>query len=180
MGRQGLPQVDPLTWARVERAAELAVWRARASADAGLLNRDDMRQEALIAAWLAIEHDADCCDTYLATRAHGAVVDALRRASWVPRSEYGNVELAVISADGAQHVAELIERAFHAADESVGGLSARRVVRGLQALPEPLRTVASMFGDGADPVDVARALGVSESRVSQLRGELRRWVSRRL
>ncbi|HWH73191.1 MAG TPA: hypothetical protein VNV16_02885, partial [Methylibium sp.] len=64
--------------------------------------------------------------------------------------------------------------------EAVASIHARRVLEQLRRLPDQQVLVAGMLAEGIDGAEIGRRLGVSTSRVSQIKAELEAWVRKRL
>lgn len=171
-----------MTWDEIERIVRIAaapLWQAIETSAANSLTREDVLQEGCIAAWLALERVPGSVAGYLVIRARGAMVDAMRRASWVPRSAYDDDDQVRIvssdSQDADEQPLELIQ-----VDDAIGSIAARRVLEQLQRLPDQQVIVAGMLAEGAAPTAIAERLGVSTSRVSQIKSQLEAWARKLL
>ncbi len=170
-----------VTWRELERLLRIAERPLRAQIYVaemrGHITREDVLQEGRIAAWLALERVPGSLPGYLVIRARGAMVDAMRKASWVPRGAYGEEEQAVMvtaDSDDGQPLHPIQP------DEAVASIHVRRLVEQLQRLPDQQVLVAGLLADGKTPTEIAAQLGVSVPRVSQIKAELEEWVRRRL
>lgn len=131
------------------------------------LTRDDMLQEGRLAVWLAgrdgrIPAEPEHRRRYLLRRALGAMRDA-NRTAW------------------RQQPMEADEYRDHDAPDTAGPeatLQLRELIALLarRASPRVARCIG-LLAEGNDDAEVARAMGVSPSRVSQMRKEARRLVA---
>jgi len=172
-----------VTWDEIERIVRIAAHplRARifASERARDLAREDVLQEGRLAVWLALERVPGSLPGYLVTRARGAMSAALRDASWVPRDLQSSEEQHQMIDAGSLGEDE---QPLHPIQpcEAVASIHARRVLEQLQRLPDQQIMVAGMLAEGLDGAEIGRRLGVSTSRVSQIKAELQDWVRKRL
>lgn len=172
-----------MTWDEIERIVRIAAHPLRARIFASERARDlaseDVLQEGRVAVWLALERVPGSLPGYLVIRARGAMADAMRDASWVPRSAYDDDDQVQMvssdSHDADEQPLELIQ-----VDDAIGSIAARRVLEQLQRLPDQQVVVAGMLAEGAAPTAIAERLGVSTARVSQIKAELEEWVRKRL
>lgn len=123
-------------------------------------------------------------EAYAVTRIKGAVIDAIRGSDWVPRKarersrRTGEPVVALVSLDGVR-VSGHGSTAERVADESVklpgfdmlADEQRREMLLSLNALPEREKLIITQhYFHGTQLADIARVLGVTESRVSQLHG----------
>lgn len=158
--------------AMIEAAARRAVrraWRLRPIAG---YDRDDALQDGRIGAWQALRW--------------GEPRDAVQRANIMAGAAYrqildGRTMRWDATAGGARDT-DLADR--HAGDEPSQPAAAPELLAvadtlaAIARLREPLPRVAAMLIEGDAPSEIAGAFGVSASRVSQWRGELRAIVAR--
>lgn len=125
--------------------------------------RDDLLQEGRLALWLAragnkVPDEPEHARRYLARRASGAMLDSVRAARrQIPKYEKDAQELMIGSESDPTarlRMKDMIDRL---------------VQKGSGTLLE----CVDMLVAGHEPKEVAQSLGVSESRVSQLRREAR-------
>lgn len=161
-----------MTWDEIERVVCIAAAPLRPQMAASDLDRDDVLQEGRIAVWLALERVPGSVAGYLVVRARGAMQDAMRRASWVPRSAYDDEQVRMVADDGSSHPAQPCE--------AVASIHVRRVIDQLQRLPDQQVVVAGLLADGKSPTEIAAQIGVSVPRVSGIKAQLEEWVRRRL
>lgn len=146
------------------RAAERTVRRLMRGQYVGF-DRDDLLQEGRLAAWLArsegrMPAEPEHARRYLARRTQGAMLD------------YGRAVRRQIPANALELTPEADTRAH--APEPEARLRLRDAVARLATRGSaPLWVCIDMLASGAEGVEVAAHLGVSESRVSQLRREAR-------
>jgi len=124
-------------------------------------------------------------EAYAIPRIKGAVIDAIRAADWVPRKarqrarENGEQLVALVSMD-QDHDSEYGERMSTAekiADDRLPEPGAelmvaedkRELIGTLNRLPEREKMIVTLhYFEGVALQDIAKSLGVTESRVSQL------------
>lgn len=158
--------------AMIEAAARRAVrraWRLRYVAG---YDRDDALQDGRIGAWQALRacevQDAEHRLNIAALAGYRQIVDG-RRHRWAATA--GGTRDADYPAMREQH-----EPSQPAAAPQL--LAVADTLAAIARLREPLPRVAAMLIEGDDPGEIAGAFGVSPSRVSQWRGELRALVAR--
>ncbi len=124
-------------------------------------------------------------EAFAIPRIKGAVIDAIRAADWVPRKarqrarETGE-QLAVLvsmdedrSTDSSDRIPAAERLADHGAPEPGSALmeseDKRELMGTLNRLPERERMIVTLhYFEGVPLQEIARSLGVTESRVSQL------------
>ena len=155
--------------AMIEAAARRAVrraWRLRHVAGYG---RDDAMQDARIGAWQAL---ARCGALDDEGRANVMTVAAYRQIIDGRRMRWG-----VGGGGKYEHDLDDAPEAVQP-DCAQEMLAVGDTLAAIGRLREPLPRVAAMLIEGDDPGEIAGAFGVSASRVSQWRGELRAIVAR--
>lgn len=130
------------------------------------LTRDDLMQEGRIALWVAqqlgrVPEEADHRRRYVIARVTGAMRDANRRA-------WRQQPMGVDELDDARHHAETTG----AGPDAI--LQMREFIGHIAARSPGLRRCLEALADGMAVGEVAASLGVSPSRISQLRREARR------
>jgi RNA polymerase sigma factor for flagellar operon FliA len=119
-------------------------------------------------------------EAFAMPRVKGAVVDAIRAGDWVPRKARitGSPVMALVSIDGGHSDGDGDRSAAHGlADEAVpmpgdallAAERAHELMGFLNRLPERERMIVTLhYFQGVQLAKIARSLGVTESRVSQL------------
>lgn len=149
------------------RAAERTVRRLMRGQYVGF-DREDLLQEGRLAAWLArsegrMPAEPEHARRYLARRTQGAMLD------------YGRAVRRQLPANALELTPETDLRAH--TPEPEARLRLRDAVARLAARGSaPLWACIDLLASGTEPADVAAHLGVSESRVSQLRKRAREIV----
>jgi len=156
--------------AMIEAAARRAVRRAWHLRPVAGYDRDDALQDGRIGAWQALRgcevQDAEHRLNIAALAGYRQIVDG-RRHRWSA------------TAGGVRAVDELLQH--HEPSQPAAApelLAVADTLAAIGRLREPLPRVAAMLIEGDDPGEIAGAFGVSASRVSQWRGELRALVAR--
>src|SRR5512143_104540 len=137
----------------------------------GMTTADDVAQNAALGLCDAVARSTEDhpCDTYLAARIKGEIYDQMRRVSWGPRAQSGSgpeqqpLPFADLTAfDPAEE--DDLEAAEARADLFLltNRIKAAVTTRELDVLRE-------LFLDERTEKDVAEEMGVSESRVSQIK-----------
>jgi len=149
------------------RAAERTVRRLMRGQYVGF-TRDDLLQEGRLAVWLArrdgrVPDEPEHARRYLTRRTQGAMLD------------YGRAVRRQLPANALELTPETDLRAH--TPEPEARLRLRDAVARLAARGSaPLWACIDLLASGTEPADVAAHLGVSESRVSQLRKRAREIV----
>lgn len=131
-------------------------------------------------------------EAFAVPRIKGAVVDAIRAADWVPRKarqrsrDTGQAVAVLVSLDGQRGTGESdgtsVERI---ADDSLplpgtellAAEQRRELMVALNGLPERERLIVTLhYFHGTQLAEIAKSLGVTESRVSQLHGRALRML----
>lgn len=148
--------------------------------------REDLMAAGMMGLWDAVSrhgHDAqtDKFDWYVRVRIRGAILDELRAQDWLPRRARANGTTARVFF--LDEVSEFTSRdgvgggwENHLSDPGEGPESSalrsgavRAVGRALSALPDREQRVLRLhYQRGVKFLDIARELGVSEPRISQL------------
>ena len=130
-------------------------------------------------------------EAYAVPRVRGAIIDAIRASDWVPRKarqrsrRTGEPVAALVSLDGGRADGESDSHADKLADDGcpIPGadlLSAERrqeLILTLNRLPEREKMIVTQhYFHGVQLAAIARQLGVTESRVSQLHGRALRML----
>ncbi len=130
-------------------------------------------------------------EAYAVPRVRGAIIDAIRASDWVPRKarqrsrRTGEPVAMLVSLDGARTDGESDSHADKLADDGcpIPGadlLSAERrqeLIITLNRLPEREKMIVTQhYFHGVQLAEIARQLGVTESRVSQLHGRALRML----
>ena len=130
-------------------------------------------------------------EAYAVPRVRGAIIDAIRASDWVPRKarqrsrRTGEPVAALVSLDGGRTDGEWDSHADKLADDGcpIPGadlLSAERrqeLILTLNRLPEREKMIVTQhYFHGVQLAEIARQLGVTESRVSQLHGRALRML----
>jgi DNA-directed RNA polymerase specialized sigma24 family protein len=139
-------------------------WRASRGLSPGL-TRDDLLQEGRLALWLAerdgrVPTDPKHAHAYLARRALGAMQDANRCAWRQQPPTVGELTPDTPTREACEQPDTIAQ---------MRQVIARIATHG----SEQLKRCVELLCTGADPQDAARALHVSESRISQLRAQAR-------
>ena len=160
-------------------AVSCAVGRA-ARRRHGSLGYDDLYQigaEAVLKAKIDETMDPPQRHVYLERRAWGAMIDATRSAF---RSvSLTGFDITVGSSEDDPTEMTVID--YTAADPGSAPdrlAAVHEACARIERMPEPCPTVATMSADGADCEEIAAALGVSISRVSQHRATIRKVIER--
>lgn len=156
-----------LTWADLRQEAMLAVWQQRARVRPGASEQQVKR--------------------YLARRALGAVIDAVRHdaaADGITRGTdaagrrcyrgQGVLRLDGLSPDERPALADPPDRSA----DPLGLAIVAQALAAIQRMPAPLPTVAAMSIAGATGEQIAKFLGVTGSAVSQARAKLAKRLRR--
>lgn len=155
----------------IERAAGIAMRRSLRLRPIVGYTPDDALQDARIGVWRAldVQRDADD-DEYLSLLVLAGYRDILD----------GRSQRYSVSAGGARegNLADVPEPTYPCTAPEL--LAVAGALAAIERLREPLPRVAAMLIEGDDPCEIAGAFGVSASRVSQWRGELRAIVARAL
>lgn len=143
----------------------MCAWRASRGLSPGL-TRDDMLQEGRLALWLAerdgrVPADPLHASHYLARRVLGAMQDA-NRAAWRQQPPTVNELTPDTPTRDSPEAPDAVAQ-MHEALERIVSRGTAQLVRCLELL-----------ADGQDDASASRALGVSKSRISQLRQQARR------
>ncbi len=122
--------------------------------------------------WLALRSHPDASLTYVRIRVHGAMIDELRRQDWLSRRrrQKGGYEVGYLGdlppgcEDPADPTAPRAIEVLSACDEvsHILGRAHRKLTEAEASI------VALYYAQGASFVDIARKLGKSEPRISQL------------
>ena len=131
-------------------------------------------------------------EAYAVPRVRGAVIDAIRASDWVPRKarqrsrRTGEPVAALVSLNGGRSEGEFdgsaAERiADHDAPipgaELLAGERRQELIATLNRLPEREKMIVTLhYFHGVQLAEIARQLGVTESRVSQLHGRALRML----
>lgn len=131
-------------------------------------------------------------EAFAVPRIKGAVIDAIRSSDWVPRKarqrsrNTGEPVAVLVSLDGQRSNGESDgSSADRIADESLplpgmellAAEQRRELVVALNDLPERERLIVTLhYFHGTQLAEIARSLGVTESRVSQLHGRALRML----
>lgn len=123
-------------------------------------------------------------EAFAVPRVKGAIVDAIRASDWVPRKarqkarQTGEPLVLLVSMDESRASEDgdrsTVERlADHTAeepgDELVAAEGRHELMGSLNSLPERERMIVTLhYFQGVQLVEIAKSLGVTESRVSQL------------
>jgi len=137
----------------------------------------DIRAAAFLGAWLvALRHpegDPERLRRYAIARIKGAVLDELRRLDWAPRrARAGNYASPVVYLDdvGFGELAAALSATPETESDLDDLARVERLYEALARLPERDRMILlEVEVKERRPVDLARELGVSEARISQLR-----------
>ncbi len=150
------------------------------------VSMDDIRSAAMCGLFDALRRDGvergPAFHAYVRTRIRGAIIDELRRHDWLSRSERREendkrdtdaVRTTVVAIDDirADRVEQLFDAAAVPADRVLEARLDRDAVRrAVRALPARERLVVNLYYlEDVSLTDIARQLGVTLSRVSQLR-----------
>jgi RNA polymerase sigma factor for flagellar operon FliA len=175
-----------LTWyPMVERIAR------RAAATYGLpqgVDTDDLVSSGVLGlaeAWDRFDHERGVAfEAFAIPRVKGAIVDSIRASDWVPRKarekarRTGESLLQLVSIDDGQSSGEgdssvterISDEGIPAPGEELLAAEGRRELMGsLNRLPEREKMIVTLhYFQGVQLAEIARSLGVTESRVSQL------------
>jgi RNA polymerase sigma factor (sigma-70 family) len=150
------------------------------------LEREDLYQVARIALWQAGNKPPD----YQTVIARSAMQDELRRHRWIGRGKNSPMQEMVsydsFAAQPGGSASEpdasdsgLPEDFFGTTDCLAASMVAvRQCIAGFGRLTERQRDVLGALASGMHQAEVARTLGISEKRVSQLVGDLRAVIAR--
>lgn len=158
------------------RAAERSVRRILRGQYSGY-TRDDLLQEGRLAAWVVrqagrVPDDPEHARRYLARRTQGAMLDHVRACRRQLPQNTVELELQLETQLEAQRQHHLPPSL--AMPDPTAGLRVRDVMRLLRRSgSERLLDCVRLLAAGHDPAEVAATLGVSDSRVSQLRRRAR-------
>jgi RNA polymerase sigma factor FliA len=129
-------------------------------------------------------------EAYAVPRIRGAVIDAIRASDWVPRKarqrarNTGEQVAVLVSLDGGRNDGD-DSQATQLADESapvpgaalLAGERKEELLENLKGLPEREKMIVTQhYFHGVQLATIARELGVTESRVSQLHGRALRML----
>jgi RNA polymerase sigma factor for flagellar operon FliA len=130
-------------------------------------------------------------EAYAVPRVRGAIIDAIRASDWVPRKarqrsrRTGEPVAALVSLDGGRDRDDESNVAERIADdgcpvpgaEMLAGERRQELVASLNRLPEREKMIVTLhYFHGVQLAEIARQLGVTESRVSQLHGRALRML----
>jgi len=130
-------------------------------------------------------------EAYAVPRVRGAIIDAIRASDWVPRKarqrsrRTGEPVAMLVSLDGARTDGESNSHADKLADggcpipgaEMLALEQRHELVATLNRLPEREKMIVTLhYFHGVQLAEIARQLGVTESRVSQLHGRALRML----
>ncbi len=136
---------------------------------------DDLYQigaEAVLRTQMNGEMDPPQRHVYLEMRARGAMLDAVRTAyrhGFLIDAPAGEVDADPTEAN---------EPDLGASPERIAAV--HEACACIERMPEPYPTIAAMAAGGADVEEIAAALGVSPSRVSQRRAQIRKLLEKHL
>jgi RNA polymerase sigma factor (sigma-70 family) len=134
------------------------------------LEKEDLYQVGRIAIWQAGPDKPPSHQTVIARK---AMIDELRRHRWIKRAAYGTAPMDMQSYDDWGTVPDG-STDCHAASL----VAVRQCIAGFGRLTERQRDVLGALASGMHQAEVARTLGISEKRVSQLVADLRAVVAR--
>ena len=130
-------------------------------------------------------------EAYAVPRVRGAIIDAIRASDWVPRKarqrsrRTGEPVAMLVSLDGGRNSDDSDGGADRIADdgcpvpgaELITGERRHEMVATLNRLPEREKMIITLhYFHGVQLAEIARQLGVTESRVSQLHGRALRML----
>jgi RNA polymerase sigma factor for flagellar operon FliA len=130
-------------------------------------------------------------EAYAVPRVRGAIIDAIRASDWVPRKarqrsrRTGEPVAMLVSLDGGRNADDNDAGADRIADdgcpipgaELLAGERRTELMATLNRLPEREKMIVTLhYFHGVQLAEIARQLGVTESRVSQLHGRALRML----
>jgi RNA polymerase sigma factor for flagellar operon FliA len=130
-------------------------------------------------------------EAYAVPRVRGAIIDAIRASDWVPRKarqrsrRTGEPVAALVSLDGGRSGDDGDNAVERIADdgcpvpgaEMLAGERRTELVATMNHLPEREKMIVTLhYFHGVQLAEIARKLGVTESRVSQLHGRALRML----
>lgn len=136
------------------------------------LEMEDLYQVGRIALWQSGPDKPSSHQTVIARK---AMIDELRRHRWIKRAAYGTAPMDMQSYDDWDAAPDG-STDCHAASL----VAVRQCIARLGRLNERQREVLGALASGMHQAEVARTLGLTESRVSQLVADLRAVVARYL
>jgi RNA polymerase sigma factor (sigma-70 family) len=150
---------------------QLARRLARRTAGATIITEDDLVSVGFAAMLVQAARYDGRSDLWrwCLPRVHGAMIDELRRTSWVPRSAYGSEPPRFLSLAAARHVAETDTASREAFDDMVHGVPRRE-----------RQVLEAIYVEGVESREVAARIGKHRSRVSQLHRDGLAFVRERL
>lgn len=142
----------------------------------GVVQVDDLEQEAMAAICVAVQRwsptGGASWPTYAQTRADGAIRDYLRRASFGGRNHWHEFSFTSLDApiDDEQHtLADVLASDERPIEDFPDPRLGEQIERMLAALPLDWQTAVAMYHeDGLSCTQIGAAMGITESRVSQL------------
>jgi len=152
----------------IRRLCKAAIASIRSYQIPPSLDKDDLMQEGSIRLWQYMQSAEVTATGYLVTVARSAMIDAIRRAQWVPRSKKDEGSLNM------EPLEDYYEEPLPC--DAIGRVNVRQVIDRISAMPSRAKDAAELLASGLDPSEVAAIMGVHPSRVTQYRTELRALV----
>jgi RNA polymerase sigma factor (sigma-70 family) len=173
-GLAALPPVLREAEPMIRRAARSVIRRA-----SHFTTVEDLEQEARLAIWLAsdvLPTDPEHRAAYLRKRVRGAMIDAMRRESWTPRTEHHSDDVqrfVSIDAIGESHREQFEQIDHDTPDDHVYAAQAASRLRAvIERAPPRLREMWEGLADGLTMSAVAKQLGVSGGRVTRMHQDM--------